>query len=133
MRERELSLTQMNRRCGLICANDVLGLRLEDNFAKETVGVVIGAGGEEKMVRKTVGRSGTAGFDAPELVDVQHAAIDVSHRADELAGNGIEGVNGALGKIVGDEQSVAERAEVIGRDREHPRLIQHAAAGESFQ
>src|ERR1700733_11882807 len=85
------------------------------------------------MVGKAVGRSATAEFDAPELVDVQHAAIDVLHRADELAGHGIEGVNGALGKIVGVEQSVPERPEVIGSEGETPSLIQHAAAGELFQ
>ncbi len=63
---------------------------------------------------------------------MDHIAI-VVRRANELAGDGIEGVDGAGVGVVRNKQGVAELAEILGRDGETPRLIQRRAVGELLQ
>ncbi len=84
------------------------------------------------MIGGAVRPRAIAELNSPELIDTDYVTIYILQRADELAGYGVEGVDGAAIGVVRDEQGVAEFSEILGRDGEAPRLIQGRTAGESL-
>src|SRR5271154_2601906 len=68
---------------------------LKRNHAERPGEIVVGTSGEVKPVRGAVRRRSSAKLDAPDLVDVNHVALGVFQRADELPGDGVESVDGA--------------------------------------
>ena len=106
---------------------------LSRDHAEQPSEIIVGASGEEKLVGGTIGSETITKLNCPELVYVDHVAIVVPQGANELAGNGIEGIDGAGVGVIRDEQSVAEFSEILGSDGETPRLIQRRAVGELLQ
>ena len=106
---------------------------LSGNHAEQSSEIIVGASGEEEVICRTIGAGSVTKLNCPELVYVDHVAIVVLQGANELAGNGIEGIDGAGVGIVRNEQGVAEFSEILGSDGETPRLIQRRAVGELLQ
>ena len=103
---------------------DVFALLLEINYAEKSVGIIVRAGSEEELVGGPI-RSGSATeLNSPDSVDADIFAIRICQRRDELAGYSVEGVDGAGGDVVGDEQRIAEWPEILWRDGQTPRPIQ---------
>ena len=70
-------------------------------------------GCEEELVFAAVVGGASAELNSPELVDHDVLAVCISDGADELPADEIEGVDGATVRVIGDEQRVAQLAEVL--------------------
>jgi hypothetical protein len=105
-------------------------LLFELNCTKRSRQVVLGTSGKEKLILKPVVGSASAKLDPPKLVDTDHLALRIFYRADKLSGDEIEAVDRAAVGIVRNQQSVAERPEILGRDGKSPRLVQGPAMRE---
>src|SRR5450631_1501064 len=92
------------------------------NLAKSASQVVSGAGGKEELVFSAAVGIASAELDAPELIDVDGFAVRVFDRPDKLSTPNVVSVDGAAIGIVRDQQSIAERSEVLVRHGESPRL-----------
>ena len=84
-----------------------------------------GSGGEEKLI-VLAGVPVVAELKCPNLVDDDRLAVSIAQSAEESARGGIEGVDTAVRNIVGDQQSIAERAEIARGHRHTPRRMQWA-------
>src|ERR1700688_3557532 len=104
---------------------NVPGLGFNRDHAKQTVGVVIWTGGEEKLI-VLAGGPVVAELKCPNLGDDDRLAVSIAQSAEESARGGIEGVDTAVRNIVGDQQSIAERAEIARGHRHSPRRMQWA-------
>lgn len=82
------------------------------------------AGGEEELIGFAVGSGATSELNSPEFIDGDYFSICVFDCADELSRRQVEGVDGTAAGVVGDEQGVAELAEILGGDGETPRIAQ---------
>jgi hypothetical protein len=90
---------------------------------KQSREAIVWTCGEEKLVGGAVLAESVAKPDSPELVDVDDVAILVLHRAEVLAGYGVESVDAALVSVVRHQQGVAEWSKVLRCDGEPPRLV----------
>src|SRR5437867_2560138 len=70
--------------------------------------------------------SAVAELECPKLVDDYGLAVRIAQGAEERAGVGIERVDAAAGNVVGDQQSVTERAEISRRHRQTPGRLERA-------
>src|SRR5260370_555886 len=93
------------------------------NLAKQAVGVVVRTGGKEQLVGLAAVAT-VAELDGPDLVDDNRLVICIAQRAEERAGNGIEGVDPAVGNVVGNQQSVTELAEISRSHRQTPQRME---------
>ena len=73
---------------------------LEFDHTEQSSEITVGPGGEEKLVDGAVLAESVAKFNSPELVDVDYLVIGVFQGADELAGYGVESVDGAAVGVV---------------------------------
>src|ERR1019366_799718 len=103
---------------------------LQTNHTKRSSQIVVRTGGEEELVGAAVVCRTSAEFNSPQLVDADRLAIGVLQRAYKLAGDGIEGVDGAGVGVVRDQQSVAQLSKIPGRDGKAPGLVQWLALRE---
>src|ERR1700688_2416667 len=101
-------------------ADDQGGLGSNRDHAKQTVGVVIRTGGEEKLV-ELAAVPAVAELKGPDLIDDDRLAACIAQGTEESAGGGIERVDPPVRNIVGNQQSVAERAEIARGHRQTPR------------
>src|ERR1035438_9157146 len=108
----------------------VESLFFELNPAKSASKVVSRTGGEEELVLGAAVGIASAELDAPELIDMDGFAVRVFDRPDKLPTLNVVAVDGAAICIVRDQQSVAERSEVLGRHGKSPWLGQGIAGHE---
>ena len=116
-----------------ICADFLrlaTALLLECNHAERPRLIVVRTSGEEKFVGGTVASRAAAELNPPELVDGDVFTVCIFDRPDELTVLNIESVDGAAVRVVRDEQTVAERPKILGRDGEAPGLVEGRAARE---
>src|SRR6266446_6537626 len=99
----------------------------EVDGAEASVGVLVGASGEEKLVGGAVVGSAAAEGESPELIDGEGFSGGVLELAEKCAGVDVEGVDAAVGRVVADQQRAAEGSEIPGRERQAPGLIQNLA------
>src|ERR1019366_1208147 len=81
---------------------------LQPNHTQRPSQIVVRTGGEEELVCPAVVCRSSAELNPPELVDDDVQAVRVPDRAYKLAGDEIEGVDGAVVRVVRDQQSVAQ-------------------------
>lgn len=96
----------------------------KDDGAEEAGEVVVGASGEEESVFGAVNAEAIAEINSPKLINDDGMAQGVFDGADEVSGDGVEGVDGAAVSVIGDKQRVAERTEIAGGSSETPGLVQ---------
>src|SRR6266852_4295974 len=101
------------------------GLWVGRNLAKQAVSVVVRTGGKEQLVGLAA-PAAVAELDGPDLVDDDGLAVGIAQCAEESAGNRIEGVDAAVGNVVGNQQSVTKLAEISRGHRQTPRRMQRA-------
>ena len=100
---------------------------LEYDGTEQADDTVVWPGGEEQGVLGTVGSEPIAEVDCPKLRNDDGIARGVTNRANKIAGDGVERVDGSGIGVIGDQQRVAEWTEIAGRSGEAPGLVQMAA------
>ena len=100
------------------------------NHAECAGEIALRTGRKEELVRPAVFGRSAPELNSPKLVDRDDLAGRVLNRADVLASHGIEAVDVAVVGVVRDQQGVAERTEIAGRDRHPPRLVQVRTLGQ---
>src|SRR6202789_4327176 len=85
---------------------------------------IFGAGGEEELILRTIGCRTAAELYSPEPTDGDHFAGWVCDRTQQFSGSQTVGVDRSSGRVVADQQGLAEGAEVRGRQCKPPRLVQ---------
>src|SRR5713101_187999 len=101
------------------------GLLFDRDPAKQAVGVIIRTGGKEELVGLAAVPA-VSELNSPELVDDDRLTMRIAQRAEKRSRLGIERVDAAVGNVVGDQQSAAERAKISRRHRKAPRRMQGA-------
>src|SRR5258708_6224887 len=100
-------------------------LLTELNNAKRAVTVVIIAGGEKQLIRVSVRASRTAlpELNGPYVVNFNRLPALVPQRAKERPALRIKRVNPSVRRIVRNQQRVAHRAKIAGRQCHAPRRM----------
>src|SRR5580704_1795577 len=102
-------------------------LPLRRDYSEGSCQVFVRAGCEEELIGPAVGSGATSELNSPKFIDGDYFSICVFNCADELSRRQVEGVDGSAAGVVGDEQRVAELAEILGGDSETPGIAQRCA------
>ena len=108
-------------------------LLLDRDHAEQAVGVVIWSCSKEEFVGGAVCTGTLAEVQSPKLINRYRRAGCVGQCAEESAAAGVEGVDPAVLDVVGDQDRVAELAEIVGSQCQAPRGMEWAVDGVVFE
>src|SRR5580700_10798561 len=123
------SLTSLLHHSGHLRPVDA-SFRLVFDDPKSTRQIVVRTSCKKQLIRVSILGISSAEFDSPQLIDANWLPVEVLQRAHKLPGLDVEGINFSTVGVVGDEQRIAERAEIFRSDGETPRLSQWLAVNE---
>ena len=69
---------------------------------------------KKQLIRISILGVSSAKFDSPQLIDVNGFLVAALQRAHKLSALDVEGINFPTVGIVGDQQRIAQRAEMLG-------------------
>jgi hypothetical protein len=106
---------------------------LDRDHAEQAVGAVIWSCSKEEFVGGAVCTGTLAEVQSPKLINRYRRAGCVGQCAEESAAAWVEGVDPAVLDVVGDQDRIAELAEIVRSQCEAPRGMEWAVDGVVFE